>query len=566
MSIARQFGAITKVEDQADGTIKVWGIASAETRDGAGEVITADAMKAALPDYERFPALREMHEPSAAGKVLEADVDGSGATQICALVVDPLAITKVRAGVYAGFSVGGKVLKRDSADRSIITALKLVEISLVDSPCNPDAVINMWKADMPEYTPSGDEVVAKARLLADAAGSKRYKDFLFKAREALITEALASDLGDDEEGDDEAAKVADADAAAEAGADATGTEALAAEAVDEATGEEGKEAAAQADAPADPAAALADAIGKANVVIPAPTDVAATGPFADMAKAGTALKLIAQTVQTDDVTKGLWFIPGSARVLECFGDLAASIAWEQRSEGDDSPVPAMAVGILNQLRDFVIAVTTEEVSELLTQITTNLPDLTLTMIDGDPEIIICANEIVDMVKADTDLMEKVGARNSKRDAAMIQQSHDHMTKLGATCDKDNCAKVEGVDDPEEANKALTAENERLAKALTEAAPAVQELTKRFEATISDLTKRLEQVESEPAAPKTAGGPLRAVSKSEDISPGAGGTGAQISAEDFHKALDSLPEAQRGDILLRAALQNPQLVKTARAAA
>ncbi len=163
-------------------------------------------------------------------------------------------------------------------------------------------------------------------------------------------------------------------------------------------------------------------------------------------------------------------------------------------------------------------------------------------------------------------MEKVGARNSKRDAAMIQQSHDHMTKLGATCDKDNCAKVEGIDDPGEVNKALTAENERLAKALTDAAPAVVELTKKFETTIADLTKRLEQVESEPAAPKTAGGPLRAVTKAEDISPHAGGAAPAISAEDFQKALDSLPEAERGAVLLRVALQNPQLVKTARAAA
>jgi hypothetical protein len=194
VATVRQFGAITKIEDQADGTIKVWGVASCETRDSVGELITAEAMKGALPDYERFPALREMHQPSAAGRVIEADVDGSGATQICAHVVDPIAITKVRAGVYAGFSVGGKVLKRDPTDRSIITVLKLTEISLVDAPCNPDAVISMWKADMTEYTPSGDEVVAKAREIAEAAGSKRYKDFLFKARETLIADALASGL------------------------------------------------------------------------------------------------------------------------------------------------------------------------------------------------------------------------------------------------------------------------------------------------------------------------------------------------------------------------------------
>ena len=203
MTRFRQFGAITKIEDQEDGSIKVWGVASSEARDHEGETITAAAMKAALPDYGRFPALREMHEPSAAGRVIEAEVDDHGVAQICAHVVDPLAITKVRAGVYAGFSIGGKVLKRDPADRSVVTALRLVEISLVDSPCNPDAVINMWKADMRDYTPSGDEVVAAARVLAEQAGSHRYKDFLFKARERLIAAAMASQAEEDDDNEDE---------------------------------------------------------------------------------------------------------------------------------------------------------------------------------------------------------------------------------------------------------------------------------------------------------------------------------------------------------------------------
>jgi hypothetical protein len=214
---------------------------------------------------------------------------------------------------------------------------------------------------------------------------------------------------------------------------------------------------------------------------------------------------------------------------------------------------------------FVITLVNEETVRTADAITTNLPDFTLTMIEGDSEIIMLANEIVDLVKADTDLMEKVGARNSKRDAAMIQQSHDHMTKLGAVCDTGNCAKVDGAD-PEAEKAALVADNERLAKALTDAAPAIVELTAKFETTIAGLTKRLEQVESEPAAPKTASGPLRAITKAEDASPGASGTGTALTADDFQKMLDSLPEGERGQLLLRVALSQPQLVQTARAAA
>ena len=156
-------------------------------RDQQGETITAAAMKAAARYASELPARSRPVPPGAWSRPMSMTI-----TQICAHVVDPLAITKVRAGVYAGFSIGGKVLKRDTADRSVITALKLVEISLVDSPCTPDAVINMWKTDM-DYVPSSDEVVSKARELADDAGSRRYKDFLFKARERLIAAALASD-------------------------------------------------------------------------------------------------------------------------------------------------------------------------------------------------------------------------------------------------------------------------------------------------------------------------------------------------------------------------------------
>lgn len=565
MATVRQFGAITKIEDQEDGTIKVWGIASSETVDHAGEKITAEAMKAALPDYARFPALREMHEPLAAGKVLEADVDGTGATQICAHVVDPLAITKVKTGVYAGFSVGGKVLKRDPADRSVITGLRLVEISLVDSPCNPDAVISMWKADMTQYTPSGDEVVAKARTLAEEAGSKRYKDFVYKAREMLKAEAAAAEFADEDD-DVDAADVTKAASAEIVDAPTGSPEAQAEGAEVEADGaDEAKLAADQPDADADvsdPAAALAAAIEKANDAVTAPiAAVEPSGPFTDMAKAGAALRLM---TPSNELAKSLWQIETLASIMERFQSLAACIAYEAESEKDGSEQPAKAAEVLASMGELLIMAAKEEVAEAIAGLPSVEAPMVVIIDDDCPEVVMLANEIVDVVKADTDLLEKAGARNSKRDAEMIQQSHDHMAKLGAVCDKDNCAEKD--DTVEEANKALTAENERLTKALVDAAPAVEELTKKFETTIAELTKRLEQVESEPAAPKTAGGPLRAVTKTQDISPGTDTGGLQISPEDFQKALDSMPEAERGQLLLRVALSNPQLVKTARAAA
>ena len=180
------YGEITKVEALDDGTIRVTGVASTGAVDDADERVLPEAMKAALPAYMRFGALREMHGLSAAGATLSAEVTDDGATRIETHVVDPVAVKKVRLGVYKGFSIGGKVLERDPGDRRVITRLKLNEISLVDRPCNPEAVIDVWKADC-ESPPTNAEVLAIAEAMARDAGLPgRRSQFVVKARAALL--------------------------------------------------------------------------------------------------------------------------------------------------------------------------------------------------------------------------------------------------------------------------------------------------------------------------------------------------------------------------------------------
>jgi HK97 family phage prohead protease len=195
----RLFGQLTKIEDQPDGTLKVFGVASTGARDDEGEVVRPEAMKAALPDYARYPALREMHQPTAAGRTLEATVDDDGVTRIVAQVVDPVAIAKVKSRTYSGFSIGGRVLARDPGDSSVITKIKLTEISLVDRPANPEAVIDLWKAAAAS-PPSNDAVKARAAQLARSAGRPNaWKDYVAKARAALVSEQVAT--ADDEDTD-----------------------------------------------------------------------------------------------------------------------------------------------------------------------------------------------------------------------------------------------------------------------------------------------------------------------------------------------------------------------------
>ncbi|HFB2489624.1 TPA: HK97 family phage prohead protease [Neisseria gonorrhoeae] len=148
--MTKLYAQIAKMEAQDDGTVKVWGYASSEAVDSDGEVIAAEAMKAAIPDYMKFGAVREMHGSNAAGTAIEINVEDDGRTFFGAHIVDPVAVTKVKTGVYKGFSIGGRVTARDDLNKSQITGLKLTEISLVDRPANPDAVFTCFKADKPK--------------------------------------------------------------------------------------------------------------------------------------------------------------------------------------------------------------------------------------------------------------------------------------------------------------------------------------------------------------------------------------------------------------------------------
>src|SRR5574337_1020838 len=115
----QRYAPISKMESQPDGTIKVWGIASTEAVDNDGEVIKADAMKAALPDYMAWGAIREMHQPIAAGTCLEANVNAQGETVICAHIVDEGSVKKVQTGVLKGFWHGPGIGPRRELERDL---------------------------------------------------------------------------------------------------------------------------------------------------------------------------------------------------------------------------------------------------------------------------------------------------------------------------------------------------------------------------------------------------------------------------------------------------------------
>ncbi len=219
------YGEISKVDPQDDGTIKVYGFASTAAEDSQGETVLPDAIKAALPDYMKFGAVREMHQPLAAGTAIEASVQDDGRTWFGAHVVDPIAVKKVQTGVYKGFSIGGKVTERDTLNRTIIKGIRLTEISLVDRPANPEAVFTMYKAegaDMNQEATASEEAtiatetegpaVLTERDAAKSAALDGLKKYLgeevWDAQRALdalaaLTDLLRNELWEAEDGDGE---------------------------------------------------------------------------------------------------------------------------------------------------------------------------------------------------------------------------------------------------------------------------------------------------------------------------------------------------------------------------
>jgi HK97 family phage prohead protease len=173
----------------------VYGYASTEALDSQGEVVRKEALAAALPDYLRFANIREMHQPSAVGIAKEAAIDEKG-LWIGAKIVADDAWLKVREGVYKGFSIGGFVTSRDNADPTVITGLDLAEISLVDRPANPEAVIEIFKS-----AGTGRDALAKVGARHSRVDFARVQGIHDMAA-ALGANCSGADAEDDADADD----------------------------------------------------------------------------------------------------------------------------------------------------------------------------------------------------------------------------------------------------------------------------------------------------------------------------------------------------------------------------
>jgi hypothetical protein len=133
--------SIEKADRNADGTMTVYGKATDDSIDIDQQICDGDWLKRAMPAWFKSGGnIREQHSNIAAGvaKEYEAKADGH---YIGVLVVDPVSVKKVDAGVLKGFSVGIKnprVVRDSKAANGRIVDGQIVEVSLVDRPANPN--------------------------------------------------------------------------------------------------------------------------------------------------------------------------------------------------------------------------------------------------------------------------------------------------------------------------------------------------------------------------------------------------------------------------------------------
>lgn len=149
MDYTTGYASIVKYDKNDDGTLMVFGKATDDTLDLDAQICDPKWLDTAMPQWFKSGGnIREMHGPSAAGvaKEYEAKSDGH---YIGVHVVDPIAVKKVEARVYTGFSIGIKsprVVRDTKAANGRIIDGQIIEVSLVDRPANPSAKLILAKS------------------------------------------------------------------------------------------------------------------------------------------------------------------------------------------------------------------------------------------------------------------------------------------------------------------------------------------------------------------------------------------------------------------------------------
>ncbi|MGW2692336.1 hypothetical protein ACWC3Y_10795 [Streptomyces sp. NPDC001296] len=193
--VAYAWAPITKAEEQDDGTYMVYGPAASSHLDRDNQRLNGDWLDQAMPAwFDQGANVREQHDAKRAVGVGVGLVKGDGDSghMLASHIVDPVACLKVKHGVLKGYSVGIKnprvKLGKADAPGGEVVGGDIVEVSIVDRPCNPTTLFEIAKADTVDGTleiVEAPQVVEKSDAEAFGLPGELYDRLATPVKEAL---------------------------------------------------------------------------------------------------------------------------------------------------------------------------------------------------------------------------------------------------------------------------------------------------------------------------------------------------------------------------------------------
>ncbi|EOD66898.1 hypothetical protein [Amycolatopsis vancoresmycina] len=208
------YAEIVKAERNEDGDLVVVGKATGPDLDLDQQICDPAWLGKAMPTWFSTGAnIREQHSSIAAGVGTELEQSGDS-WMVTALVVDKGSAEKVEKKVLKGYSIGisnPRVVKDAAAPGGRIVGGDIVEVSLVDRPCNPTAMLSLAKAAKPGMT-------VKASAFDREHGLVKTEEFVELSEQPAADEQDRAAEIPSNEGPDETEQAAEPDTTAAAAA------------------------------------------------------------------------------------------------------------------------------------------------------------------------------------------------------------------------------------------------------------------------------------------------------------------------------------------------------------
>lgn len=484
--LATVFAPITKMAPQPDGSLLVHGKATGSDLDLDQQRCDASWLARAVPEWFKIGNIREQHDAHrAVGKATEHDVRDDG-HYITAKIVDPVAIAKAQAGIFTGFSIGIKsprISKSADAPNGLITDGRIVEVSIVDSPCLASATLTLMKAATP-----GMEI--NAADFDEDRGVVRCEELVEKAAEPeepsvpTLAETLAPEALEKLAAAAEPAELPEAAADVEPAEKAADAETV--------------------DAPVAPAEAPSFDVDAAKALVAASLakaegdDMATFAPVSDEDLATTALSIIARLIQSE--AGNMVANPGEDDDIRCLLSAVASLRWYVRRERQEGDIGGTSDAAPYEYAEMAATPDTEKTVEIVNVNPDPSPEMVAAVTKA-----VERNELGDLAPADaatrtksvsTDQVEAIAKQAVDKAATELADSFAKQHTVDKTATP-TATKAETVtSDGDALVKALSAALEKADSPLRNAFDTM--ITKATETTaqaVTELTARLVKVES-----------------------------------------------------------------------